>query len=80
LSARSKRSTSTPGASGRGQTQERTLGGKGMRETEEKGGWAKNKPVGRDELGRVHDEGDPREANDEKLPSTSGNHRRRQGT
>ena len=44
----------------RASTQERDwLEGKGMRETEEKRGWAENKPVGREKLGRVHDEVDP---------------------
>ena len=36
--------------------------GKGMRETEQKRAWAENKPIGREELGRVHHEEDPRGA------------------
>jgi len=35
-----------------------------MRETEQKRAWAENKPIGRDELGRVHDEEDPRGADE----------------
>jgi hypothetical protein len=39
-----------------------TLEGKGMRETEHKRAWAENKSIGREELGGIHDEEDPRGA------------------
>jgi len=41
-----------------------TLEGKEMRETEQKRAWAENKPIGREELGRVHDEEEPRGADE----------------
>ena len=42
------------------------LEGKGMRETEEKRGWAENKLVGRDELWRDNVEENPRREADER--------------
>ena len=39
-----------------------------MRETEEKRGWPENKPVGREEFGRVHDGEVPHGANDLAIP------------
>ena len=40
----------------------------GVRETEEKHGWARNKPVGRDRFGRVRHEEDPGGTDDLLIP------------
>jgi hypothetical protein len=45
-----------------------TLEGKGMWEMEEKGGWAENKPVSRDELRVIRDAEDPQGAGDLAIP------------